>query len=245
MATSSILLGRCFTAATCAIVQCQAIRFASIRTKSALIASQQSYNHHQHDYTTSNYLSKQYGLLAAAGAKLAATVMNKRSNAKCWGIVGVVGTKDGSARDFLIVGLTILKNRGYDSAGIATKSDMNPSLVIIKYASKGKKANGLNLVNKRSQISKGHNIGIAHTCWATNGDKTNENAHPHTNSSGHNGTINNCSQLCKELQGRGHVFTSQTDTEVIAKLTGEYYEKNGDKNLKKAVEQTLAPLGET
>jgi glucosamine--fructose-6-phosphate aminotransferase (isomerizing) len=55
----------------------------------------------------------------------------------------------------------------------------------------------------------------------------------------HNGTINNCSQLCKELQGCGHVFISQTDTKVIAKLMGKYYKKNGDMNLKKAVEQTL------
>ncbi len=175
---------------------------------------------------------------------LAATAMKKRSNAMCCGIFGVVGTKDGSARDFLIEGLTILKNRGYDSAGIATMPDMYPSLVITKYASKDKKADGLNLVNERSQISKGHNIGIAHTRWATHGGKTNKNAHPHMDSSGkialvHTGTINNCSQLCKELQGREHVFTSQTDTKVIAKLMGKYYEKNGDKNLKKAVEQTL------
>ena len=244
MATSSII-GRRFAAATRVIVQRRAIQVASIHAASALTASQQSYNHRHHGYTTSNYSSKQFGLLAAAGATLAATAMNERSNAKCCGIVGVVGAKDGSARDFLIEGLTILKNRGYDSAGIATMPDTNPSLVITKYASEGEKADGLNLVDERSQISKGHNIGIAHTRWATHGGKTDENAHPHTDSSGkialvHNGTINNCSQLRKELQDRGHVFTSQTDTEVIAKLIGEYYEKNGDKNLKKAVEQALA-----
>ena len=244
MATSSII-GRRFAAATRVIVQRRAIQVASIHAASALTASQQSYNHRHHGYTTSNYSSKQFGLLAAAGATLAATAMNERSNAKCCGIVGVVGAKDGSARDFLIEGLTILKNRGYDSAGIATMPDTNPSLVITKYASEGEKADGLNLVDERSQISKGHNIGIAHTRWATHGGKTDENAHPHTDSSGkialvHNGTINNCSQLRKELQDRGHVFTSQTDTEVVAKLIGEYYEKNGDKNLKKAVEQALA-----
>ncbi len=105
----------------------------------------------------------------------------------------------------------------------------------------------MNLVDEMSQISKGHNIiGIAHTRWATHsGKKTNKNAHPHTDSSSKialvlNGTIKNCSQLRKELQGRGHIFTSQMDTKVIAKLISEYYKKNGNKNLKKAVEQVFA-----
>ncbi len=122
--------------------------------------------------------------------------------------------------------------------------DMNPSLVITKYASKGEKANGLNLMNERSQTSKGHNIGIAYTRWAMHGGKINKNTHPHTDSSAkialvHNGTINNCSHLCKEILGCGHVFTSQMDTKVIAKLIDKYYEKNGNKDLKKAVEQAL------
>jgi glucosamine 6-phosphate synthetase-like amidotransferase/phosphosugar isomerase protein len=103
---------------------------------------------------------------------LAATALNKRSNTKCCIIVRVVGTKDGSARVFLNEGLTILKNCGYDSAEIATMPDMNPSLVIPKNASKGKKNNEMNLVDKRSQISKGRNIGIMHTRWAMHSGKT-------------------------------------------------------------------------
>ncbi|MFN9897272.1 MAG: hypothetical protein ACK55Z_00480, partial [bacterium] len=104
------------------------LQVTSVRAASALTASQQqSSNHHHHNYH--NYSSKQIGLLAAAGATtLAATAMNEKSNAKCCGIVGVVGAKDGSARDFLIEGLTILKNRGYDSAGIATMPEKDPSL---------------------------------------------------------------------------------------------------------------------
>ena len=232
-----------FAVATRVIAQRQ-LQVTSVRAASALTASsqQQSSNHH-HSY---QFSSKQIGLLAAAGATtLAASALNEKSNAKCCGIVGVVGAKDGSARDFLIEGLTILKNRGYDSAGIATMPEKDPSLVITKFASEGEKADGLKLVDEGSQLSNGHNIGIAHTRWATHGGKTDENSHPHTDSSGkiaivHNGTINNCNELRKELQGRGHVFYGQTDTEVVAKLMGEIYEKNGDKNLKKAVEQTLA-----
>jgi glucosamine--fructose-6-phosphate aminotransferase (isomerizing) len=101
-------------------------------------------------------------------------------------------------------------------------------------------------VDESSQIFKCHNIiGIAHTCWATHSGKTNKNAHPHTDSSSkialvNKGTIKNCSQLHKELQGHGHIFTSQMDTKVIAKLISKYYTKNGNKNLKKAVEQVFA-----
>lgn len=231
-----------FALATRVIAQRQ-FQVTSIRAVSALTSSSQQSSNHHHNYL---YSSKQIVLLAAAGATtLAASAMNEKSNSKCCGIVGVVGAKDGKARDFLIEGLTILKNRGYDSAGIATMPEKDPSLVITKFASEGEKADGLKLVDEGSQLSNGHNIGIAHTRWATHGGKTDENSHPHTDSSGkiaivHNGTINNCNELRKELQGRGHVFYGQTDTEVVAKLMGEIYEKNGDKNLKKAVEQTLA-----
>jgi glucosamine--fructose-6-phosphate aminotransferase (isomerizing) len=242
MATSSLIGRRIFLAAASRATQRQAFQATSLRAASstAVASSQQSYS----GYNDSTNFSR-FGLLAAAGASLAASgVMNEKNNAKCCGIAGVVGAK-GDARDYLIEGLTILKNRGYDSAGIATMTEENPSLLVTKYASEGEKADGLNLVDKRSAISNGHNIGIAHTRWATHGGKTDANAHPHTDSSGkialvHNGTLNNANELRKELQSRGHVFNSQTDTEVIAKLIGECYEKNGSRSVKEATEQALA-----
>ena len=116
---------------------------------------------------------------------------------------------------------------------------------VTKYASEGEKADGLNLVDKKSAASNGHNIGIAHTRWATHGGKTDANAHPHTSTCGkialvHNGTLNNANELRRELQSRGHHFNSETDTEVIVKLIGEEYEKNGCTSVKSATEKALA-----
>mmetsp|Transcript_3598 Transcript_3598/g.6956 ORF Transcript_3598/g.6956 Transcript_3598/m.6956 type:complete len:715 (+) Transcript_3598:311-2455(+) len=247
MATSSLLGRRIFLSAASRATQRQSFQASSLRTAStAAVASSQQYSYSHHDST--HFSSAKVGLLATAAAALVtAGSMSDRSNAdtaKCCGIAGVVGAK-GDARDYLIEGLTILKNRGYDSAGIATMAKDDPSLVVTKYASEGEKADGLNLVDKKSDVSDGHNIGIAHTRWATHGGKTDANAHPHTDSSGkialvHNGTLNNANELRKELQSKGHVFNSETDTEVIAKLIGEYYEKNGCRCVKEATEQALA-----
>ncbi|KAL3787103.1 hypothetical protein ACHAWO_013287 [Cyclotella atomus] len=226
MASSSILGRRLFLAAAqrsswhtsaSSIVQRQALSSASLAFTSA---------HHQSNSSDSTSYAR-FGLLAA-GALAAAASQSDRTS-KCCGIAGVVGAK-GDARYYLIEGLTILKNRGYDSA------------VCIR----GRKCyDGLNLVDKNSKSSNGHNIGIAHTRWATHGGKTDANAHPHTDSSGkialvHNGTLNNANELRRELQSRGHKFNSETDTEVIAKLIGEFYEKNGCTSVKEATEQALA-----
>jgi len=187
--------------------------------------------------------SNSRALLAAAAAAAGASAIVANDKADCCGIAGVVGGS-GDARDFLLEGLTILKNRGYDSAGIATMSGQpTDGLTVTKYASVGENADGLELVRERSIASSGHHIGIAHTRWATHGGKTDENSHPHIDSSGkialvHNGTLNNANELRRELQSRGHKFSSQTDTEVIAKLIGEVYEKDGG-SIKDATEKAM------
>eukprot|EP00980_Cylindrotheca_fusiformis_P008275 scaffold1736_cov127-Cylindrotheca_fusiformis.AAC.89 len=184
-------------------------------------------------------------LLAAAAAVVTAVAANSSdlNRTDCCGIIGVVGTKEhADAREFLLDGLTILKNRGYDSAGIATVPYEGGELQIAKFASDGDKADSIELVKKHT-VTHGHTLGIAHTRWATHGGKTDENAHPHTDSSGkialvHNGTLNNSNELRRELQAEGHKFTSQTDTEVIVKLIGNYYAQ-GSMTLKEATELAL------
>lgn len=181
--------------------------------------------------------------LAAAATVTAAITAANTDRADCCGIIGVVGNRQHSdAREFLLDGLLILKNRGYDSAGLATVPYNGGELHVTKYASDGDKADSINLVKDHSH-SLSHTLGIAHTRWATHGGKTDENAHPHVDSSGkialvHNGTLNNANELRRLLQGEGHHFTSQTDTEVIVKLVGKYYAKGG-MTLKEATEIAL------
>jgi len=129
------------------------------------------------------------------------------------GIVGYIGKKQ--ACPILLSGLHRLEYRGYDSAGVAL---LNGSLKVFK--TKGK-VNDLEQLLEGAEITS--TIGIAHTRWATHGEPNDLNAHPHYSSNEtmaiiHNGIIENYSILKQELQQRGYVFRSDTDTEVLMYL---------------------------
>ncbi len=151
------------------------------------------------------------------------------------GIVGYVGHKQ--ARPFLIEGLKRLEYRGYDSAGVAI---IGPSgLVVIR--SPGQ----ISALETKIESVGGveGTQGIGHTRWATHGAPTEANAHPHTDSSGrialvHNGIIENYMALRKYLEQKGHVFKSETDTEVLAQLVGHIHEQTGG-DLESAVRAAL------
>lgn len=151
------------------------------------------------------------------------------------GIVGYIGQSD--AYPVLIEGLKKLEYRGYDSAGVALIGNQDKLNV---YKTKGKVSN-LEAMSADKDCS-GH-IGIAHTRWATHGEPSATNAHPHTSMSGdlalvHNGIIENYQVLREQLQDKGYVFKSTTDTEVLVQLIDYYYQQNG-KDLVSAVCQAL------
>ncbi len=128
------------------------------------------------------------------------------------GIVG--GVAERCVTDILIEGLKRLEYRGYDSAGLALLNNQQ----ILRERRVGKVANLAEAVSE--QHLTGH-VGIAHTRWATHGKPTEDNAHPHVSGDVavvHNGIIENYQELKEELQALGYVFTSQTDTEVVAHL---------------------------
>lgn len=143
------------------------------------------------------------------------------------GIVGYIGNKD--ATPILVEGLRKLEYRGYDSAGVAVLKDED--LQVVK--AKGKLSF---LEEKLSGVHPSGTIGIGHTRWATHGKPSDRNSHPHTSVKNdfavvHNGIIENYLELKEKLEKEGYVFTSETDTEVLAHLIEHYYE--GD--LQKAV----------
>ena len=151
------------------------------------------------------------------------------------GIVGYIGQSD--AFPILIEGLKKLEYRGYDSAGVALVNDDDKLNV---YKTKGKVSN-LEAVAADKDCT-GH-IGIAHTRWATHGEPSAANAHPHVSMSGdialvHNGIIENYQVLKEQLHDKGYEFKSNTDTEVLAQLIDYYYQQNG-KHLVSAVCQAL------
>jgi glucosamine--fructose-6-phosphate aminotransferase (isomerizing) len=147
------------------------------------------------------------------------------------GIVGYVGPKQASP--ILIEGLRRMEYRGYDSAGVAV---INGDGIKVRKTAGKLAALVANLENETPQGT----IGVGHTRWATHGAPTTPNAHPHLDQSGkiaviHNGIIENASVIRQALEKRGHVFKSETDTEVLAHLIGVYY----GGNLERAVEQAL------
>ena len=176
------------------------------------------------------------------------------------GIVGYIGNKN--ATPVLIKALKKLEYRGYDSAGIAVYTGEE----ILVQKAKGKLVNlaekitgqiipenvkkedfseaEMSLYDKVGDFVKG-NLGIGHTRWATHGEPSDTNSHPHTNTDGtisivHNGIIENYADLKSKLQAQGVGFKSQTDTEVVVHLLDQKYKVTGD--IFKAVIETLHVL---
>jgi glutamine---fructose-6-phosphate transaminase (isomerizing) len=149
------------------------------------------------------------------------------------GIVGYTGPRE--AYPIIITGLKRLEYRGYDSTGVAL---LNGGLKV--YKKKGR-------VSELEESIIGKDLhshtGIGHTRWATHGEPSDRNAHPHTSASGqlamiHNGIIENYAQLKKELQSKGYTFTSDTDTEVLLNFIEEI-KQNNQCSLEEAVRVAL------
>ena len=151
------------------------------------------------------------------------------------GIVGYIGKR--KAWPILVEGLKRLEYRGYDSAGAALMSDTHQLNV---YKSVGKVAD-LERTAEGQDVS--GCVGIAHTRWATHGEPSTVNAHPHCSQNGdlalvHNGIIENYAVLKEKLQAKGCTFKSSTDTEVLVQLIG-YIQQQGNLDLLTAVQLAL------
>jgi glucosamine--fructose-6-phosphate aminotransferase (isomerizing) len=158
------------------------------------------------------------------------------------GIVGYLGKRQ--AGPIILEGLRRLEYRGYDSAGIAVLDGGRFDL----HKKRGKIDEGLDLLLKERPLH--GTLGLGHTRWATHGAPTDDNSHPHFDQSGrisvvHNGVIENYDRLKERMVKAGHTFKSATDTEVLAHLIGEHYEKlqtaglNGTHPLTQAVMNAL------
>ena len=151
-------------------------------------------------------------------------------------IIGYYGQE--FAAPILVKGLKRMEYRGYDSVGVATKS--NGKIEVKKGV--GKVAEVNNSIHLDTLPGK---IGIGHTRWATHGKVTDINAHPHSSSSGkiaivHNGIIENFNELKNDLQKNGYSFKSDTDSEVIANLLQQNYDQCSDE--KKSIMTTISKL---
>ena len=150
------------------------------------------------------------------------------------GIVGYTGPRQ--AYPVIIKGLKRLEYRGYDSSGVALLSDGNLKV----YKKKGRVTElEEEVIGKNLEA----NIGIGHTRWATHGEPSDRNAHPHSSASGrlaiiHNGIIENYAQIKQELVKKGYSFTSDTDTEVLLNFI-EDIQKNNDNSLEEALRIAL------
>ncbi|GAH34483.1 unnamed protein product, partial [marine sediment metagenome] len=158
------------------------------------------------------------------------------------GIIAYIGNRN--AKQVLIEGLTILQNRGYDSAGIATISS-DGELIVTKNASQNTTSDSIHYLTKMLDQHGDNNIGIGHTRWATHGPKTDINSHPHNDQSNrfsivHNGVIENHNVIRKFLTEHGIECISETDTEVIVQLIS-YYSSLGN-NFEQSVVLTSEKL---
>jgi len=155
------------------------------------------------------------------------------------GIVGYVGRN--AATPVLLGGLRRLEYRGYDSAGLSVQQ--GKSLLTLRAVGKVARLADKVRAEWSEDRQAGCTVGIAHTRWATHGAPTEANAHPHADASGrirlvHNGIIENYRVIRAKLEAKGHVFSSETDTEAVSRLIGEYYK--GD--LRKAVINALRQI---
>ncbi|BCL60514.1 glutamine--fructose-6-phosphate aminotransferase [isomerizing] [Desulfomarina profundi] len=150
------------------------------------------------------------------------------------GIVGYCGPR--KVVPVVLEGLRRLEYRGYDSAGIVYLEEGK----LVKHRSRGKLSKLESIID--SAIIAPSHIGLGHTRWATHGAPTTENAHPHSDCTGdlvviHNGIIENYHSLRTELKEKGHVFSSETDTEVLAHLIEEYLDTDLVAAVKQAIER--------